>query len=75
MRTPVLCLHPETRFREAHRDPLLLHTYACGDFTLMAREHWLDLRGYAEFGRTPAGFTLPAPKLGAHTDEVLGSLR
>ncbi len=26
-----------------------LHTNACGDFTLMAREHWLDLRGYPEF--------------------------
>lgn len=25
-----------------------LHTYACGDFTLMSREHWFDLRGYAE---------------------------
>jgi hypothetical protein len=27
----------------------ILHTNACGDFTLMAREHWLALRGYAEF--------------------------
>lgn len=26
-----------------------LHTNACGDFTLMAREHWLALRGNAEF--------------------------
>jgi hypothetical protein len=26
-----------------------LHTNACGDFTLMAREHWLAVRGYAEF--------------------------
>ena len=26
-----------------------LHIHACGDFTLMAREHWFDLRGYAEF--------------------------
>lgn len=25
-----------------------LHTNACGDFTLMAREHWTNLRGYAE---------------------------
>ena len=25
-----------------------LHTNACGDFTLMAREHWFDLRGYPE---------------------------
>jgi hypothetical protein len=26
-----------------------LHTNGCGDFTLMARENWLDLRGYPEF--------------------------
>ncbi len=25
-----------------------LHTNACGDFTLLAREHWFDLRGYPE---------------------------
>jgi hypothetical protein len=29
--------------------PLLLHTNACGDFTLVAKERWLDLRGYPEF--------------------------
>ena len=28
--------------------PLLLHTNACGDFTLLAREHWMDLRAYPE---------------------------
>ena len=27
----------------------VLHTNACGDFTLMARDHWLALRGNAEF--------------------------
>ena len=26
-----------------------IHTNACGDFTLLAREHWFDLRGYPEF--------------------------
>lgn len=26
-----------------------LHTNACGDFTLMAREHWFALHGYPEF--------------------------
>lgn len=26
-----------------------LHTFACGDFTLMAREDWLSLRAYPEF--------------------------
>jgi hypothetical protein len=25
-----------------------LHTNACGDFTLLARQHWMDLRGYPE---------------------------
>jgi hypothetical protein len=29
--------------------PVFLHTNGCGDFTLMAREHWSDLRGYPEF--------------------------
>ena len=28
--------------------PAFLHTYACGDFTLMSRECWFDVRGYAE---------------------------
>lgn len=27
----------------------VLHTNACGDFTLMAREHWFAVRGYPEF--------------------------
>lgn len=26
-----------------------VHTNACGDFTLLARERWFDLRGYPEF--------------------------
>jgi hypothetical protein len=29
--------------------PLPLHTCACGDFTLLAREDWFDLLGYPEF--------------------------
>jgi hypothetical protein len=29
--------------------PAFLHTFACGDFTMMAREHWFDVRGYVEF--------------------------
>uniref|UniRef100_Q02BB1 Uncharacterized protein n=1 Tax=Solibacter usitatus (strain Ellin6076) TaxID=234267 RepID=Q02BB1_SOLUE len=28
--------------------PQYLHLYACGDFTLLAREDWFDIRGYAE---------------------------
>jgi hypothetical protein len=34
---------------EPHRQMVFLHTNACGDFTLAAREHWFDLRGYPEF--------------------------
>jgi len=30
------------------KKPVFLHLAACGDFTLMAREHWKNLRGYAE---------------------------
>ena len=41
------------RLEEWHLYPIvqpnLLHTNACGDFTLMAREHWHALRGYPEF--------------------------
>jgi len=29
-------------------EPPFLHSNACGDFTMMAREHWQDLRGYPE---------------------------
>jgi len=29
--------------------PVCLHTNGCGDFTLLARERWSDLRGYPEF--------------------------
>jgi hypothetical protein len=28
--------------------PAYIHCNACGDFTLMAREHWFDLRGHPE---------------------------
>jgi hypothetical protein len=39
---------------EEFRYPDPLHLFACGDFQLMAREHWLDLRGYPEFERPSA---------------------
>src|SRR5262249_16517582 len=35
--------------REGVFRPPLLHTNACGDFTLMAACHWWDIRGYPEF--------------------------
>jgi len=31
------------------RSPEFLHTNGCGDFTLISRERWFDLRGYPEF--------------------------
>jgi hypothetical protein len=37
-----------------------LHTNACGDFTMMARRHWFDLRGYAQW-----------PMYSMHLDSVL----
>ena len=39
--------HGPTGGRQCVAD--FLHTNACGDFTLMARDHWFDLRGYPEF--------------------------
>ncbi len=35
--------------RVAETWPDFLHLTACGDFTMLARERWLDLRGYPEF--------------------------
>ena len=32
-----------------HGEPKKLHTNACGDFTLMSRRKWLEVRGYPEF--------------------------
>jgi hypothetical protein len=43
----VRSLLPELEYTEGWPD--LLHLTACGDFTMLAREHWLDFRGYAEF--------------------------
>jgi hypothetical protein len=34
---------------EPAKGALLLHTNGCGDFTLLSREAWFDLRGYPEF--------------------------
>jgi hypothetical protein len=43
---------PGSRLSELRRTALRMrirpHTNACGDFTLMAREHWDSLRGYPE---------------------------
>jgi FkbM family methyltransferase len=34
---------------DTFRCPEFLHTNGCGDFTLIARERWFNLRGYPEF--------------------------
>jgi hypothetical protein len=44
-------LLPELSYTD--RWPDMLHLTACGDFTMLARERWLDLRGYAEFEMFP----------------------
>jgi hypothetical protein len=41
-------LEPGLQLIAAMGRPPLVHTAACGDFTLMAREHWWDVRGHAE---------------------------
>jgi hypothetical protein len=46
--TPLADLAPLARLLKEHRPPNL-HQNACGDFQLMAREHWSALRGYPEF--------------------------
>jgi hypothetical protein len=37
------------RLPQTVRSPVFLHTNGCGDFTLLARERWFDLRAYPEF--------------------------
>jgi hypothetical protein len=69
--------------------PPRLHLGACGDFTLMARDHWFDLQGYAEFAIYSlhidsllcyaahySGLTeevLPAPMCAYHIEHSKGS--
>jgi hypothetical protein len=40
---------PDPPERVSGVGPVHLHTNGCGDFTLLAREHWHALRGYPEF--------------------------
>ena len=42
------CDQERTRQIAEMGKPVFLHFAACGDFTLMAREHWDNLRGYPE---------------------------
>src|SRR6185369_15761533 len=45
---PLADMAPLAQLLRDHR-PAERHQNACGDFQLMAREHWLALRGYPEF--------------------------
>jgi hypothetical protein len=45
---PLAELAPFAELLRDHR-PVGLHQNGCGDFQLMAREHWFALRGYPEF--------------------------
>ena len=65
---------PAIRVEETHEDPWLVANGFWEEYELPGHGPVLGLRGYAEFSRTPGGFTLPAPQLGAHTEEVLRSL-
>ena len=78
------------RWNTLHGGPLpALHTWACGDFTLMSRDVWTSLRGYPEWPMFSmfldsivlmqayrAGVemvNLPAPKVLFHLEHGAGS--
>jgi hypothetical protein len=42
-------VEPAVEVPQSVRCPDFLHTNGCGDFTLLAREKWFDLRGYPEW--------------------------
>jgi hypothetical protein len=42
-------VEPAVEVSQSIRCPDFLHTNGCGDFTLLAREKWFDLRGYPEW--------------------------
>jgi hypothetical protein len=48
--TRIALNQPPIRFSlDTESSAVPLHTNGCGDFTMMARDHWFDLRGYPEF--------------------------
>ena len=65
---------PAIRVEETYEDPWLVANGFWEEYELPGHGPVLGLRGYAEFSRTPGGFTLPAPQLGSHREEVLRSL-
>jgi hypothetical protein len=87
--TPTIPAPPQLPPGQGVYRPPLLHTNACGDFTLMAREHWFDLRGYPEWHTYSLHIdsmlcymahyarleevVLPAPMRAYHIEHGLGS--
>ena len=59
--------------------PDFLHTNGCGDFTLIAREHWFDLRGYPELDifsmNIDSLFCFAAHYGGAHEEVLADPMR
>jgi len=46
---PISAAQEPTAAAQEPTAPVFLHTNGCGDFTLLARERWFDLRAYPEF--------------------------
>jgi crotonobetainyl-CoA:carnitine CoA-transferase CaiB-like acyl-CoA transferase len=65
---------PAIRPEEAHDDSWLTANRFWEEYELPGHGLVSGVRGYAEFSRTPGGFTRPAPQLGEHNDEILGAL-
>lgn len=72
----VYTVHSRPAEEFLYPDPL--HLFSCGDFQLMARDHWLDLRGYAEFDEPSAHvdalLSHAARQLGIQQELLTGSL-
>ena len=62
---------PVRRFDEALTDPWLWENGHMAPWTHPRLGPGVSARAYADFSRTPSGFTLPTPDLGEHTRQVL----
>ena len=62
---------PVRRFDEVLQDPWLWENGHMAPWVHPRLGPAVSARTYADFSRTPGGFTLPTPDLGEHTREVL----